>query len=558
MIFPSPTVESATPCTDTFSVHEYLYQSSSSWTNTLIRGDNLAVLRSEWLRERVRECGGIKVVYIDPPFDVGTDFSMKVEVPGSRGIAGKLSWKEHAYSDRWGGRNGPTYFDMMRERLVLIRDVLADDGWIFLHCDWRTNAHLRLMLDEVFGAENFQNEIIWAYKSGGATKTRFARKHDTIFLYSKTRQSVFYGLKEKSYNRGLKPYRFKGVEEFEDEFGWYTLVSMRDVWDIDMVGRTSSERVFYPTQKPRKLLERIILSTSQPGDLVADFFCGSGTTLEVAQALDRCWLGVDSSPRAVHTSWKRVHAGKCSRSMMRLSHCQNSNFNSNVVSLLKGLGFELSTDAGLHGRKEDVICVAFEQIMDGSALKELFGMCVSLGVRCLLLTKGISSSFCRDFSLAWGEEIPIDVRVLPAEFFTGSVVPGELSLPRAHRGILSIQRDPKKHSDVEFRLLRIEQLGGDLGVIPENIRDEVIIQNGLVTAIRDRTVLSKDSLESIDYWYVARKMGDVDTTVWSGLRNHEGLESSTSCRFEAGHSESLYSVGVVDVLGNHWPGCSLG
>lgn len=561
MISPSPIFETTSrfpdifDSTDAFKIEECFLQSSRVWTNSLIKGDNLAILRSDWLRDRLRKCGGIKVVYIDPPFDVGIDFSMRVEVLGGRGPAGKISWREHAYSDRWGRRSGQTYLDMMRERLLLIHEILADDGWMFLHCDWRTNAHFRLMLDEVFGAENFQNEIIWTYKSGGATKTRFARKHDTIFLYSKSKHSVFFGLKEKSYNRGLKPYRFKGVEEFEDELGWYTMVSMRDVWDIDMVGRTSSERVFYPTQKPRKLLERIILSTSQPGDLVADFFCGSGTTLEVAQALDRCWLGVDLSSRAVHTSWKRMLGGRSSQAMVRMSHYQDANFDSNMQSLLHSLGFKLSKEDGFHASKGDVVCFAYDQIVDENGLGEVYEKCVSLGARCLLLAKGISASFCSSFFAEWRDNIPIDVRIIPAEFFSWSVRLGELSFPRVHRGVVRIERDPSRNGEFDFCLLGLEQLGDDIGVMPENVREEVILERGLVTATCDKQILSANSLESVDYWYVTHKSGTVDATVWSGLRNRQGLNCRTDCGFGAESSESSYSVCVVDVLGNHWPGC---
>ena len=233
-----------------FTVEEkFCEEADSGWSDLLICADNYSVLNSTWLRERVLSMGGFKVVYIDPPFDVGTDFSMKVQVESSS--SSKLCWNEHAYSDRW-GRESKSFLEMIRLRLLALHDLIAEDGWLFLHCDWRTNAHLRLMLDEIFGVSNFQNEIIWSYKSGGATKTRFARKHDTIYLYSKSKKSVFYTLKEKSYNRGLKPYRFKGVEEFEDEIGWYTLVSMRDVWEIDMVGRTSAERVFLSNAKANK------------------------------------------------------------------------------------------------------------------------------------------------------------------------------------------------------------------------------------------------------------------------------------------------------------------
>lgn len=187
-----------------------------------------------------------------------------------------------------------------------MRKLLAEDGLIWVHLDWHSAHYMKLIMDEVFGAKNFRNEIIWQYKSGGSGKRHFSRKHDTILVYSKT---AYYHLnvpKEKSYNRGLKPYRFKGVKEYKDEYGWYTMVNMKDVWSIDMVGRTSAERNGYATQKPTELLRRIIEATTDEGDYCADFFCGSGTLPETAEALNRHWVGCDTEPLAISTTRKRL------------------------------------------------------------------------------------------------------------------------------------------------------------------------------------------------------------------------------------------------------------
>lgn len=278
------------------------------WSNKLIWGDNkliLSSLKNGPLKEEIEKQGGIKLIYIDPPFDVGADFSMKIEI-GEESITKKSNvLEEIAYRDTWG--NGEdSFIAMIYERLTLMKDLLSDDGVIFIHCDWRVNSYIKLILDEIFGKENFLNEIIWNYKSGGISNNYFGRKHDTILLYRKSDNYTFNVLKEKSYNRGLKPYRFKNVKEYEDKIGWYTLVNMKDVWQVDMVGRTSNERVDYPTQKPEKLLERIIESSSNKNDLVADFFCGSGTTLAVAEKLGRKWIGSDLGKFAIHTTRKRM------------------------------------------------------------------------------------------------------------------------------------------------------------------------------------------------------------------------------------------------------------
>ena len=171
---------------------------------------------------------------------------------------------------------------MMSIRLYLMKELLSSKGTLYVHLDYRIVHYVKILMDYIFGEENFINEIIWSYKSGGVTNKYYSRKHDTILMYSKTEDYIFNPQKEKSYNRGFKPYRFKGVKEYEDKIGWYTLVNLKDVWNINIVGRSSGERVGYGTQKPEELLERIISTSSNKDSIVADFFAGSGTTGVVA------------------------------------------------------------------------------------------------------------------------------------------------------------------------------------------------------------------------------------------------------------------------------------
>ncbi len=290
-----------------------LFDSSSGrqlkgWSNKLIWGDNkflMSSLRSGPLRDEIDKNGGIKLVYIDPPFDVGADFTIEIEIGDDTFTKKPNILEEIAYRDTWGNGND-SFISYLYERIKLIHKILADDGSFYIHCDWRMSGYIRMILDEVFGKDNFVNEIIWAYKSGGATDVRFGRKHDSIFFYSKGSQYTFNASKEKSYNRGMKPYGFKGVEEFQDDIGWYTLVNTRDVWNIDMVGRTSAERLDYPTQKPEELLKRIIESSTKEGDIVADFFGGSGTTASVAEKLGRKWITSDLGKFSINTIRKRM------------------------------------------------------------------------------------------------------------------------------------------------------------------------------------------------------------------------------------------------------------
>ncbi len=159
--------------------------------------------------------------------------------------------------------------------------------------DWHAVHYAKVILDEIFGADRFVNEVIWTYKSGGASGRRFSRKHDNLLFYSKGPKYFFSPLQEKSYNRDYKPYRFKGVKEYRDQVGWYTMVNKKDVWNIDMVGRTSGERTGYATQKPEALIESILESCTREGDLCGDFFGGSGTFAAVAESMNRPWVSCD-------------------------------------------------------------------------------------------------------------------------------------------------------------------------------------------------------------------------------------------------------------------------
>ncbi len=269
--------------------------------NLLIKGEATRVM-SRLLQEGYG--GQFATIYLDPPFFSNANYAASVKLPASR-VGSHTPIKIRAYKDRWEEKE---YFRFLTEMALLAKALLKDTGLLWLHLDWHNVHGVKLVLDEIFGASGFINEIIWQYKSGGSGTKHFARKHDTILLYGKTKSYHLAVGKEKSYNRGLKPYRFKGVEEFQDQLGWYTLVNQKDVWDIDMVGRTAAERTGYATQKPRALLTRILESGSNPGDLVGDFCCGSGVLAEAAalQQPNRQFVCADAGDLAVAMTEKRL------------------------------------------------------------------------------------------------------------------------------------------------------------------------------------------------------------------------------------------------------------
>ena len=277
---------------DLFSMSESTGRQSGGWTNKLIWGDNSLILSSLIngpMRNEIDKVGGLKLVYIDPPFDVGSDFSMDIEV-GDDSVKKKPSVVEEvAYRDTW-GKGTDSYASMIHTRLKLIHELLADDGTLFLHCDYRTSGITRLILDEVFGQERILNEVVWLYGLGGSSNRYYPRKHDTIFWYSKSENYFFSPPMIPATSQ-----RMKGMDK-----------KAPDYWDIPSINNMATERTDYPTQKPEALLQRVIECASQPGDLVADFFCGSGTTLALAEKLGRKWIGSDLGRFAIHTTRKRL------------------------------------------------------------------------------------------------------------------------------------------------------------------------------------------------------------------------------------------------------------
>lgn len=314
----------------------------------LVKGDNLDILYS--LKKEYTE--KIKLIYIDPPFLTNKDFKTP------EGVL--------AYSDKW--KTEDEFLCFIHERLKLMRDLLTDDGSIYVHCDYRINSYLRLIMDEVFGKENFKNEIVWKRKGGNTSpdKTRLENSHDYLLNYSKSQNFKMNFLFTKE---GSERY-IREMFKYEDERGKFrisplnapqyrpTLVfdfmgykphpngwsmteeklkklhkenklvfpkdknkrvnrkqylsdwegySINSIWDdISVISATSNERLSFPTQKPEALLERIIKASSNEGDLVADFFCGSGTTGAVAEKLGRKWLMTDISDVSIKTTKKRL------------------------------------------------------------------------------------------------------------------------------------------------------------------------------------------------------------------------------------------------------------
>jgi site-specific DNA-methyltransferase (adenine-specific) len=303
--------------------------------NRLILGDNLSIM-SALLPEYEER---IDLIYADPPFFTNRKYSARIgrgedsRKPGAWQLA-------DGYHDHWDDLD--SYLDFLYQRLVVMYRLLAPNGTLYLHLDWHADAYARLLLDEIFEADHLLNEIIWAYHGPSPIRRAFNRKHDTILAYVKGEDYTF------NVDAIREPYNKNTVKTFHSspKAGFGKVPDLErgkvpeDWWYFPVIARLHNERTGYPTQKPIALLERIILASSNPGDLVADFFCGSGTTPLVAAQHERRFLACDETFRALHTT-----RGRLTVSEVPFSLEQDADFQSSILPVPKTTKAHVSNDA---------------------------------------------------------------------------------------------------------------------------------------------------------------------------------------------------------------------
>ncbi|MEK7145014.1 MAG: site-specific DNA-methyltransferase [Patescibacteria group bacterium] len=273
------------------------------WHNLLVFGDNLQILKTFYenkdavVKDKIK--GKVKLIYIDPPFATKDEFQNK---EGAK-----------AYNDK---KKGAEFIEFLRRRLIVAKELLDSDGYICCHVDQKMNHYVKIVMDEVFGKNHFANEIVWRYFMGGKSKNFFSKKHDTIYIYTQSdkaemkipnRERVL-AYKPNLIDENSTIKKFEGIcKDTGEKRDFYTsVVREDDVWEISGVFNMGTEYQNYPTQKPEDLLQKLILATTNKGDLVFDFFCGSGTTLAVAEKLGRRWIGCDIGKLAIYATQKRL------------------------------------------------------------------------------------------------------------------------------------------------------------------------------------------------------------------------------------------------------------
>ncbi|MFX1408961.1 MAG: site-specific DNA-methyltransferase [Promethearchaeota archaeon] len=290
------------------------------WKNKLYWGENYIVMK--FLLQKFRD--KFNLIYFDPPFATGSDFNYIIQIGEGEASKSSNKWlRKTAYNDTW--KTGlDSYLDFIYKRLLVMKELLTNDGSIYIHLDWHMGHYVKLILDEIFGIENFRNEIIWAYPAASVqTRRFFMRSFDIILFYTKSDEYIFnddpniYMEYSNRVKKALKIdekgiYYYRGGSHNGKKLSQKVYIKKkgifpRDVWnDIPYVRANTKEYQGFSTQKPERLLKRIILASTNKNDIVADFFCGSGTTLAVAEKLGRRWIGCDITKQAIHISRKRL------------------------------------------------------------------------------------------------------------------------------------------------------------------------------------------------------------------------------------------------------------
>ena len=536
------------------------------WTNKLIWGDNKLILSSLAngpLREDIEKEGGLKLIYIDPPFAVGADFGFEVKI-GEESVEKKQSIiEEIAYRDTW-GKGISSYLTMMYERLKLMHNLLASDGSIYVHIDWKVSAYMRLLLDDVFGKEYFKNEIVWSYDKWTANSNSFQKNHDIILYYSKSNRDIFNQQKEitdnlkEKYDKGYSlggGYGSEGLVVYDEESpkvkeliatGKYKVVYAKqegkpisDVFRIPFINPVANERLDYPTQKPEALLERIIKTSSNEGDLIADFFCGSGTTVATAEKLGRKWITTDLGRFSIHTARKRLigvqrelqENGKGFRAfeLLNLGKYERQFFMDDLTNGKRKAKEDLYVDLileaykakridghdTLHGSKADrfVNVGPLDVPVTQSRLTEIFEECrkklyTQVDVLGFEFEMGLTPQFIQELK---EKGVSVTLKYIPKDVFDKRAVEkGQVKFfDVAYLKTNETVKD--KNVTIELTDFVTHYTQDDIEELQQSMRagSKVVIEDGQIFKIEKdkigiitRTVLTKNWFDWIDYWAI--------------------------------------------------------
>jgi adenine-specific DNA-methyltransferase len=496
-------------------------EGDSAWRNRLIWGDNKLVMAS--LLKEFK--GKIDLIYIDPPFDVGADFTMNVPIGDGKDTVEKdqSTLEMVAYRDMW-GKGTDSYLHMMFERLSLMKELLSEKGTIYVHCDWHVGHFLKTMCLEVFGKDNAINEVTWNYYNKMAPISRcFPRASDRIISFAKSRDHYIF---HQQYEKRDKPVQqlkrqFIGGkainvrdEDGNVQYQWKDEKRLDDVWRISMLQPADkTQYLAYATQKPEALIERIVSASSDEGDLVADFFCGSGTTGAVAERMGRRWIMSDLGRFAIHTSRKRLiesqrklhqeetsyrafdvyNLGRYERQWWQKERLQGADEEHRrvVLEFFKAEVLANSASPLLHGRKAGAFCH-----VDG--IDSIFTREEARSVAEAVVAAGGREAYClawefemelRQYCLALEAELGVKLKLIP---IPREIMEKNRKNPPPFLEMAALEADAVKRKDSgkTFVEVKLTQFLPSLAEVPSKELE----------ALKERAV--KSGFDFIDFWAV--------------------------------------------------------
>ncbi len=559
--------------------------SSDSWMNRLIYGDNLLAMQAllagdpETGLPSLR--GKVDLIYIDPPFDSKADYRTKINLPGVDLQQKPTVIEQFAYADTW-EEGTISYLKMIYPRLVLMKELLSERGSIYVHIDWHIGAYVKVMMDDVFGKDNFTNEVIWYYRRWNIAGSSFATNHDTLLYYRKNKTNSIYNQlyipkSEKSSAQGKS---WKSV--FDENGVRHSImtneptkgVPMPDVWDISMINPVANERVGYATQKPEALLERIIKASSNEGDLVCDFFGGSGTTAAVAEKLGRRWITCDVGKPAALVMRKRfIDQGVKPFLYQSIGDYQKEAFHNNkklrrvgdlsqvVLGLYGALPFtpEQTTDRNIgyvKGTHTLVIVDSPNRLTTAATVKR------AAEAKATVLGGGwekvvvLGWNFAFDISQAIQQYKNANVEVL--------VIPPDLLDKLSKKGYAKLVKDKQvRFSSLQYLVVNPVKVtrNGDNDILDISLLNYVLLSPDNIPLdekdkVKLQQVMQRDPLSLIEYWSIDPDYdGETFRSTWQDYRentdnDNDALHCVYSTSLTVPHKpERKVCVKAVDVFG---------
>lgn len=559
--------------------------SSDSWMNRLIYGDNLLAMQAllagdpETGLPSLR--GKVDLIYIDPPFDSKADYRTKINLPGVDLQQKPTVIEQFAYADTW-EEGTISYLKMIYPRLVLMKELLSERGSIYVHIDWHIGAYVKVMMDDVFGKDNFTNEVIWYYRRWNIAGSSFATNHDTLLYYRKNKTNSIYNQlyipkSEKSSAQGKS---WKSV--FDENGVRHSImtneptkgVPMPDVWDISMINPVANERVGYATQKPEALLERIIKASSNEGDLVCDFFGGSGTTAAVAEKLGRRWITCDVGKPAALVMRKRfIDQGVKPFLYQSIGDYQKEAFHNNkklrrvgdlsqvVLGLYGALPFtpEQTTDRNIgyvKGTHTLVIVDSPNRLTTAATVKR------AAEAKATVLGGGwekvvvLGWNFAFDISPAIQQYKNANVEVL--------VIPPDLLDKLSKKGYAKLVKDKQvRFSSLQYLVVNPVKVtrNGDNDILDISLLNYVLLSPDNIPLddkdkVKLQQVMQRDPLSLIEYWSIDPDYdGETFRSTWQDYRENTDNDSDAlhcvySTSLTVPHKpERKVCVKAVDVFG---------